>query len=82
MAFVILYQPVDQPRAQGWHSLRIVCWLQNTSYSSLRSLLVILTPHPSEQVAEPASRLWEALEVPFRTPTQQEVVTSVLRGAH
>lgn len=82
MTFVVLYQPEDHSRAQGWHSLRIICWFQNTSYPSLRSLLVILTPHPSEQVAEPAPRLWEALEVPFRTPTQQEVVTFVPRGAH
>lgn len=82
MAFPILYQLVDHPRVPGWHSLRIICWLQNISYSSLSPLLVILTPHPSEQVAEPAPRLWEALGVPFRTPTQQEVVTSVPRGAH
>lgn len=32
-------------------------------------------------MAEPALRPWEALEIPFRTPTQQEVVTSVPRGA-
>lgn len=82
MSFIILYQPVDHPRAQGWHSLRIIWWLQNISYSSLSSLLVLLTPNPSEQVAEPAPRLWEALGFPFRTPTQQEVVTSVPKGAH